>query len=86
MRTRGYSDREKEAAIKEHYRRKESVKYSKELGKESSEDVWKSRTKKLEWGESFNQSYEELEESDEEWRKNERQRRALDAKMGRSMG
>jgi hypothetical protein len=86
MRTRGYSDREKEAAIKEHYRRKESTKYSKELGKESSEDVWKSRTAKLEWGEAFNQPYEELKESDEEWRKSERERRALDAKMGTSMG
>jgi hypothetical protein len=85
MRTRGYGDREKEAAIKEHYRRKESAKYSKELGKESSEDVWKSRTTKLEWGEAFNQPYEELKESDEEWRKSERERRALDAKMGRSM-
>ncbi|CZR57001.1 related to EMI1 Protein required for transcriptional induction of the early meiotic-specific transcription factor IME1, also required for sporulation [Phialocephala subalpina] len=70
MRVRTYSGPEKEAAVKEHYRRRESIKYSKELGKESSEDVWKSRDKKLEWGEAFNQPFpEEYKGSDEEWRK-----------------
>jgi len=62
MRTRSYSGPEKEEAIKEHYRRKESIKYSKELGKQSSENVWKSRTKMLEWGEAFNEPFPDLEE------------------------
>jgi hypothetical protein len=86
MKTRAYGDREKEDAIREHYRRKESAKYAKDLGKESSEDVWKSRTRKMEWGGAFNQPFEELKESDEEWRNGERERRARDAKAGRSMG
>lgn len=67
MRTRGYSEREKEAAIKEHYRRKETMKYAKTLGKESSEDVWKSREKKLEWGDAFNVPFPDFDGSDEEW-------------------
>ena len=67
MRTRGYSEKEKEVAIKEHYRRKESMKYAKALGKESSEDVWKSREKKLEWGEAFNIPFPDFDGSDEEW-------------------
>jgi hypothetical protein len=67
MRTRGYSEREKEAAIKEHYRRKETMKYAKTLGKESSEGVWKSREKKLEWGDAFNVPFPDFDGSDEEW-------------------
>lgn len=67
MRTRGYSEKEKGAAIKEHYRRKETIKYGKSLGKESSEDVWKSREKKLEWGEAFNVPFPDFDGSDEEW-------------------
>jgi len=67
MRTRGYSDKEKQAAIKEHYMRKETMKYAKTLGKESSEDVWKSREKKLEWGEAFNVPFPDFDGSDEEW-------------------
>jgi len=43
MRTRGFGGKSKEDAIKEHYRQKQKVKYAKELGKESSEDVWRSR-------------------------------------------
>jgi uncharacterized protein DUF3128 len=67
MRTRGYSEKEKEAAIKEHYRKKETMKYAKALGKESSEDVWKSREKKLEWGEAFNVPFPDFDGSDEDW-------------------
>ena len=67
MRTRGYSEKEKEAAIKEHYRKKEIVKYAKALGKESSEDVWRSREKKLYWGEAFNVPFPDFDGSDEEW-------------------
>lgn len=84
MRTRGYSDREKEAAIKEHYRRKETMKYAKNLGKESSEDVWKSREKKLEWGEAFNVPFPEFDGSDEEW--NRQQREWRKGKVDGSMG
>ncbi|KAE8451491.1 hypothetical protein EG329_003564 [Mollisiaceae sp. DMI_Dod_QoI] len=70
MRTRSYSGPEKEAAVKEHYRKKESMRYSKALGKESSEDVWKSRDRKLELGEAFNQPFPpESDDSDEEWRR-----------------
>jgi Protein of unknown function (DUF3128) len=84
MRTRGYSDREKEAAVKEHYRRKETMKYAKILGKESSEDVWKSREKKLEWGEAFNVPFPEFDGSDEEWNRQEIERRRgkVDGSMG----
>lgn len=60
----------KEAAVREHYRRIESMKYSKELGKESSEDVWKSRDKKVEWGTAFNEPFPaEHEGSDEDFRR-----------------
>lgn len=43
------------------------MKYAKTLGKESSEDVWKSREKKLEWGEAFNTPFPDFDGSDEEW-------------------
>jgi len=71
MRTRGYGEKEKETAIREHYREKERMKYAKELGKESSEDVWRSRDKKLEWGEAFHLPLPKLEETDEEWNRKE---------------
>lgn len=67
MRTRGYSEKEKEAAIMEHYRKKEIMKYAKAFGKESSENVWKSREKKLDWGEAFNVPFPDFDGSDEEW-------------------
>jgi hypothetical protein len=84
MRTRGYSDREKEDAIKDHYKRKETTKYAKSLGKESSEDVWKSRERKLEWGEAFNVSFPEFDGSDEEWNRQQREWRR--GKVNGSMG
>lgn len=72
MRTRSYTGPEKENAVREHYRQKESMKYSKQLGKESSEDVWKSRDKKVEWGEAFNLPFPPVYHgSDEEWRRME---------------
>ncbi|PVH89770.1 hypothetical protein DL98DRAFT_508025 [Cadophora sp. DSE1049] len=84
MRTRTYGDRQKEAAVKEHYRQRESSKYSKELGKESSEDIWKSRDKKVEWGEAFNAPFPGFSGTDEEWRQRELDRRSgkVDGSMG----
>jgi hypothetical protein len=83
MRTRGYSDTEKEAAIKDHYRKKETMKYAKTLGKGSSEDIWKSREKKLEWGEAFNVPFPDFR-SDEEWNRQVREwrRGKIDGSMG----
>ncbi|KAH7419184.1 hypothetical protein BKA64DRAFT_9051 [Cadophora sp. MPI-SDFR-AT-0126] len=84
MRTRTYGDEQKAAAIKEHYRQRESSKYSKELGKESSEDIWKSRDKKVEWGEAFNAPFPGFSGTDEEWRQRELDRRSgkVDGSMG----
>ena len=84
MRTRTYVGAEKEQAIKEHYRRRESAKYAKGLGKESSEDVWSSRDKKVEWGTAFNVPFPEFNGSDEEWRRLESERRSgkVDGSMG----
>ncbi|KAG4423005.1 hypothetical protein IFR04_003917 [Cadophora malorum] len=84
MRTRTYGDEQKAIAVKEHYRQRESSKYSKELGKESSEDVWKSRDKKVEWGEAFNAPFPGFSGTDEEWRQRELDRRSgkVDGSMG----
>jgi hypothetical protein len=41
----------------------------------SSEDVWESRDKKLEWGEAFSVPVEEPVGSDEEWNRREKLRR-----------
>ncbi|KAK0125309.1 hypothetical protein ONS95_000663 [Cadophora gregata] len=84
MRTRTYGDKQKEAAVREHYRQRESSKYSKELGKESSEDVWKSRDKKVEWGEAFIAPFPGFSGTDEEWRQREldRRRGKVDGSMG----
>jgi hypothetical protein len=86
MKTRGFGGEQKEIAIKEHYRRKERVKYGKEEGREgaSSEDVWRSRERKVQWGEAFKEEYEEFRGSDEEWNRRERERRrgVVDGSMG----
>ncbi|CZT40717.1 related to EMI1 Protein required for transcriptional induction of the early meiotic-specific transcription factor IME1, also required for sporulation [Rhynchosporium secalis] len=71
MRTRTYGDAQKEKAIKEHYRQRESAKYSKELGRESSEDVWRSREGKVAVGEAFRAPFEKFAGTDEEWRERE---------------
>jgi len=84
MRTRTYGDEQKAIAVKEHYRQRESSKYSKELGKESSEDVWKSRDKKVEWGEAFNAPFPGFSGTDEEWRQRELDR--ISGKVDGSMG
>ncbi len=41
----------------------------------SSEDIWESRDKKLEWGEAFNEPMEEAVGSNEEWNRREQMRR-----------
>jgi hypothetical protein len=57
MRTRGYTGKSKEDAIREHYRQKERVKYAKDLGKESSENVWRTREVMVERGEVMNKPF-----------------------------
>jgi hypothetical protein len=82
MKTRTAGGAEKEQAIRERYRQKERAKYGGvekgnldgDVGR-SSEDVWKSREKKMEWGEAFNKPFPRFEGSDEEWNIIERERR-----------
>jgi hypothetical protein len=64
MRVRTTGGEQKAKAIREHYRKKEQIKYSRdnnsrdqeELGR-SSEDIWRTRDKKLEWGAAFNHPF-----------------------------
>jgi hypothetical protein len=84
MRTRSFGAVQKEEAIRSRYREKERMKYGKE-GKEklesenvgrSSEDIWKSRERVMEWGEAFNAPFPpRFEGTDEEWNAIERERR-----------
>ncbi|PBP27432.1 hypothetical protein BUE80_DR001757 [Diplocarpon rosae] len=83
MRTRTYPEREKQKAIKEHYKQRDIAKYAKALGKESSEDVWRSRERKMEWGEAFTTPFPKFEGTDEEWRKRELEWRS--GKVDKSM-
>ncbi|CAL3966547.1 hypothetical protein PZA11_003167 [Diplocarpon coronariae] len=84
MRTRTYPEKEKQKAIKEHYRQRESAKYAKALGRESSEDVWRSRERKMEWGKAFTTPFPKFEGTDEEWRKRELEWRS--GKVDESVG
>lgn len=84
MRTRSFGAREKQEAIRARYREKEKTKYGRgEFGK-SSEDVWKSRDKKLEWGEAFKTPFPEFKGTDEEWNQMEREQRAKFASATKS--
>lgn len=60
MRTRTWSEKEKGEAIRDRYRTKEQAKYLKqesdEIGR-SSEDIWKSRDKKIEPGEAMSKPF-----------------------------
>ena len=60
MRTRTWSENEKGEAIRSRYRDKEQAKYSKQdkddIGR-SSEDVWRSRDKKIEPGEAMSKPF-----------------------------
>jgi hypothetical protein len=89
MRTRGYGKKEKEEAIIARYREKEKLKYRRQEGEDvgvqkSSEDVWRSRERKVEWGTAFNEPYEEYDGDDAEWNKiqKERRKRIADGTMG----
>ncbi|KAI9651384.1 hypothetical protein NHQ30_001426 [Ciborinia camelliae] len=80
MKTRTYADNEKAKLIKARWIEKEKRKYgdpgdkNRELGK-SSEDVWKGRDKRLEWGEAFCVEEPKWKGSDDEWRKMEKEHR-----------
>ena len=73
MRSKNYKDEQRADMIRDHYKKKD-LKYK--LGP-SSEDIWESRDKKVEWGTAFKQSVEQLMagESNEEWNKREAERR-----------
>jgi hypothetical protein len=73
MRTKSYSADMRERAIKEHYRAKEVAKYG--SGKPSSEDIWEARTTKVEPGSTFAESFGAPKVDDEEWRRQESERR-----------
>jgi len=57
--------------IRNHYK-KRALKYK--VGP-SSEDIWESREKRLEFGEAFSHQVEKVAETDEEWNERERRRR-----------
>jgi hypothetical protein len=84
MRTRSYGAKEKEDAIMDRYRMKERVRYGRDEVGKSSEDVWRSRERKAEWGQAFNVPFPDFEDDDEEWNQRERLRRAgrVDGSMG----
>lgn len=75
MRTKNYGRELKEEAIRDHYRRRDQLRYSKDMEGQSSEDIWKSRDKKLQWGEAFNVPFPKFDGNDEEWNRQERERR-----------
>lgn len=73
MRVKSFTGPVKEEAVREHYRKKELAKYG--PGMPSSEDVWKSRTVKVQPGTAFTIALEENDVSDEEWQRREMERR-----------
>ncbi|KAI3341583.1 hypothetical protein F4824DRAFT_449385 [Ustulina deusta] len=75
MRTRAYSGPVKEAAVRDYYRQKELRKYG--PGMPSSTDVWEPRPEKLPPGAAFQGRYEKPDISDEEWRRQEIERRRM---------
>ena len=73
MRTKSYVGDLKANAVGTHYRAKEYNKYG--PGKPSSEDIWESRKERLPSGTAFSQEIEVPSVSDEEWRREEAERR-----------
>ncbi|KAJ4388471.1 hypothetical protein N0V85_007523 [Neurospora sp. IMI 360204] len=74
MRTKSFSPEMKAEAVKEYYRKKEEAKYG--GGQPSSEDVWESRERRVEWDSEFRQSWEGPGQvSDEEFKRMEVERR-----------
>jgi hypothetical protein len=76
MRTRGFGDRERQEAIRGRYREKEKRRYGRDEFGKSSEDVWKTRDKKVELGKAFNGPFPDFSGTDEEWNRMERETRA----------
>ncbi|KAI1449556.1 hypothetical protein F5Y02DRAFT_215542 [Annulohypoxylon stygium] len=74
MRTRTLASPQKEEMIRDRYRRKEYAKYY-APGRISSTDVWEPRTEKVEPGSAFNEALDMPAVTDEEWRRQEIERR-----------
>ena len=74
MRTKSYSGPTKAEAVREHYRNREYTKYY-APGRPSSEDVWRPREEKLPPGAAFSKSIDLPTVNDEEWRRQENERR-----------
>lgn len=64
MRIKSYTGPVKDEMVREHYRKKDLLKYG---GKPNSEDVWISREEKVEPGSVFREPYVEENLSDEQW-------------------
>ncbi|CAG8956476.1 hypothetical protein HYFRA_00003862 [Hymenoscyphus fraxineus] len=77
MRTRTFSSPQKENEIREFYRKREEGRYGR--GRPSSEDVWESRERRVEWGTAFQAAETDkgvgMGMGDEEWNERERARR-----------
>lgn len=73
MRSKSYPDEVRGPMIRDHYKKRD-LKYK--LGP-SSEDIWEGREKKLDWGEAFARSVDELlpNETNKEYNERERKRR-----------
>ncbi|KAK3392234.1 hypothetical protein B0T20DRAFT_487682 [Sordaria brevicollis] len=56
MRTKSFSPEMKAEAVRDYYRKKEEAKYG--AGQPSSEDVWESREKRVEWDSEFRAGWE----------------------------
>ncbi|KAI1825070.1 hypothetical protein F4861DRAFT_212334 [Xylaria intraflava] len=81
MRTRAYTGEAKETAIRDHHRRRELTRYG--PGMPSSTDVWEPRTERLPADSVFRGRYVPPEVSDEEWRRQEIERRKAILRMMR---
>jgi hypothetical protein len=79
MRTRAYTGAFKEEAIKDHYRQKELKKYG--PGRPNSTDIWDARSEKLPVGAAFQNAYVKPDIDDEEWRRQEIERRRMVQRM-----
>lgn len=74
MRTKSHTGETKARAVRQHYRNKEHAKYY-APGKHSSEDIWEIRDEKLPWGSAFAQPIDAAQVDDDEWRRQESERR-----------
>ncbi|KAI1461161.1 hypothetical protein F4805DRAFT_414937 [Annulohypoxylon moriforme] len=74
MRTRTMASPQREDEIRAHYRKREYAKYF-APGKASSTDVWEPRMEKVEPGSEFSEPLEMPDVDDDEWRREEIQRR-----------